>query len=256
MRLPFIISLPHCSGEIPDLIGRSLALTRDERDESIDTGTREAFGSLQAAKIMCARWSRLVVDLNRGPDQRGIKGVVPRVDYYGRSIYNSGMAPDEEGINDRLVEYYWPYHHRLKEAMALPDIKGLIDCHSLSGIGPPEAPDAGRKRKDIVLGNNGDLRGQMVPVRGRTTCPKDILRAMRRAFLGRGLSVSLNDPYSGGFISTHYGHKYADRGKIAVQIEINQDLYLKPGTKKIMPERLEGLKAKLLGCLDEIAGMI
>jgi len=156
VRLPFVISVPHCSGRIPEYIRPDLALSNDEIADSIDLGTREIFGVLDAGDILCSEWSRLVVDLSRDPERRDYKGVIARKDYFGRSVYHANTAPDEKEIADRLWEYYWPYHNRLREALTRPYIRGVIDCHSLSSIGPPEAPDAGKKRKDIVLSNNGD----------------------------------------------------------------------------------------------------
>ena len=41
---------------------------------------------------------------------------------------------------------------------------------------------------------------------------------MARAFEEEGFSVSLNDPYAGGYITAHYGALLARAGKIAVQM--------------------------------------
>ncbi|MBL7204866.1 MAG: N-formylglutamate amidohydrolase [Desulfobacteraceae bacterium] len=256
MRLPFVISVPHCSGRIPEGIRADFALSNDEIADSIDLGTREIFGSLDAGDILCSEWSRLVVDLNRDPERRDHKGVIARIDYFGRSIYHENAVPDGKEISGRLREYYRPYHNRLREALARPDIKGVIDCHSVSGIGPSEAPDAGKKRKDIILSNNGDSMGKMTPALGNTTCPSELLNLMKQVFLRAGFSVSINSPYTAGFISTHYGHAFAGREKFAVQIEINQDLYAGPGTGKVAPGRLADVRSRVCGCLDEIAEMI
>ena len=231
-------------------------LRNDEIADSIDLGTREIFGALDAEDILCSEWSRLVVDLNRDPERRDHKGVIAQIDYFGRSIYHANAVPDEREISGRLREYYRPYHNRLREALARPHIKGVIDCHSLCGIGPSEAPDAGRKRKDIILSNNGDYMGKMAPALGKTTCPSELLNLMKQAFLRAGFSVSINNPYTAGYISTHYAEAFADREKFAVQIEINQDLYAGPGTGKILPGRLADVRSKVCGCLDEIAEMI
>ena len=256
MRLPFVISVPHCSGRIPDRIRPDFALSNDEIADSIDLGTREIFGTLDAGYILCSEWSRLVVDLSRAPERRDYKGVIAQVDYFGRSIYHANAVPDEKEIAGRLREYYWPYHNRLREALAGPHIRGVIDCHSLSGIGPPEAPDAGKKRKDIVLSNNGDHRGKMTPALGNTTCPSELLSLMKQVFLRNGFTVAINDPYTSGFISTHYGHAFADGLRFAVQIEINQDLYAGPGTGKVAQDKLADVRSKVRGCLDQIAEMI
>ena len=159
MDFPFIISIPHGSWKIPQEIRSAIALNDEEIMESTDMGTREIFESLPAGVVLCARWSRLAADLNRTPNQQGPKGVVALVDYEGRTVYLPGREPDRVERNRRIREYYMPYHNKLKQALGNPGITALIDCHSLNGTGPAEAPDAGRKRKDIVLSNNGDSEG-------------------------------------------------------------------------------------------------
>ncbi|MCF8145586.1 MAG: N-formylglutamate amidohydrolase [Deltaproteobacteria bacterium] len=256
MSLPFVISIPHCSDRIPDEIKPALALNQEDIEDSVDSGTREIFGSLDATDILWARWSRLVVDLNRDPSRMDAKGVVARIDYSGRQVYRPGMAPHAAQIDERLNKYYRPYHLRLKEALEQDHIRGLLDGHSLNGIGPSEAPDAGRKRKDIVLSNNGDHNGEGTPSLGPTTCPVEILHLMRRIFVSAGFSVALNDPYTAGFITTHYGRTLAQRGKFAVQMEINQSLFIEPGTVRILWENLARTRDRIRQCFDDIARML
>lgn len=256
MRLPFVISIPHCSGRIPDAMRPALALSDEEIAESVDWGTREIFGSLDAASILCSRWSRLVADLNRDPERKDAKGVIAGIDYSGRPVYRRGSTPYGTEVKERLRRYYWPYHRLLGEALDDPHIKGLFDGHSLNGVGPSEAPDAGRKRKDIVLSNNGDHAGEMTPSLGPTTCPTALLVLMKEVFVEAGFSVSLNDPYSAGYITTHYGRRLTDTGKFSVQVEINQDLFSEQGTTKIVPEKLAAAGLRIRGCFGDIARMI
>ena len=252
MKLPFVISLPHCSGEIPARIRTGIALTREEMVDAVDVGTREIFGSLPAETVSCAKWSRLVVDLNRPPHQRDAKGPVNLVDYHGRSVYSPDHIPDEREIAERLTTYYRPYHLQLEKAISNAHIKGLLDCHSLKSVGPPEAPDAGKKRKDIILGNNGGPDGEHNPRRGELTCPPTLLRFMKQIFETAGFSVSLNNPYAGGFIVSHYGPALAANDKIALQIEINQDLYVDPETEKMIPGKAADVRSGILKCLQAI----
>ncbi len=256
MKLPFVISLPHCSGKIPAGIRSNIVLTRTEMVDAVDLGTREIFAGLPAEMVLCAEWSRLVVDLNRPPEQRDAKGPVALVDYHGRSIYGPDAIPGESEIAQRLSTYYNPYHSQLEKALAEPHIKGLLDCHSLKGIGPPEAPDAGKKRKDIILGNNGGCDGESDPLRGECTCSPALLRFMKQVFERAGFSVSLNVPYAGGFIVTHYGSALAARGKMALQIEINQNLYLDPETEEIVPEKVTDVRSGIFECLKKIGETI
>jgi len=253
MALPFIISIPHGSGRIPDALEGAFALSQDEIDESVDWGTEEIFGSLDASDTVCAQWSRLVVDLNRAPERRDIKGVVAGVDYFGRRVYRPDREPGNREIEGRLNGYYWPYHRRLEDALRNEHACGLFDGHSLNGVGPAEAPDAGCKRKDIVLSNNGDHNGETTRSLGRTTCPVGWLNLMKEAFLNAGFSVALNDPYTAGYITAHYGRILAEEGKFAIQVEINQDLYIHPVTGRIHPRRLAETRSRIQGCFEEIA---
>jgi len=256
MKLPFVISLPHCSGKIPARIRSNIVLTQTEMVDAIDLGTREIFGGIPADQILCAGWSRLVVDLNRPPEQRDPKGLVALVDYHGRSVYGTDAIPDESEIAQRLSAYYNPYHRQLEKAIEKVHIKGLLDCHSLKGTGPPEAPDAGEKRKDIILSNNGGPDGESDPLRGKPTCAPALLCFMKQVFEMAGFSVSLNFPYAGGFIITHYGSALAARGKMALQIEINQNLYMDPETEEIVPEKVTDVRAGIFECFRKIGETI
>ncbi|MBW1735631.1 MAG: N-formylglutamate amidohydrolase [Deltaproteobacteria bacterium] len=256
MSLPFVISVPHCSGKIPEQMRTVLALSDLEIRDSTDLGTREIFASLEAEYVLCARWSRLVVDLNRDPRRLDSKGVIPLVDYFGRPVYLGDSLPDQREAEERLRNYYRPYHNILKEALARPRVRGLIDCHSLTGTGPPMAPDAGRKRRDVVLSNNGDQDGNTAPGMGPVTCAPELLDRVKNSFLRAGFSVSINAPYTGGFIVTHYAHEFAHKGKFAFQIEINQELFSELEAGKISSERLTRVKSRIRRCFDEIAEVV
>jgi N-formylglutamate amidohydrolase len=230
-----------------------IALTHREIAESSDFGAREIFTQLPVSIALWARWSRLVVDLNRDPLARDPYGVVPECDYHNRRIYRENRLPSEDEVDRRLHKYYWPYHHRLREAMQSTEIKILFDCHSLAKIGPPAAPDSLRWRKDIVLGNGGDHRGEIDPSRGTITCPAETLHMASEAFQRSGFSVSINQPYSGGYITTHYGNTFAGDGKMAVQIEINQVLYFDEVTFQLRMDKLTPLIRRLQQVFREIA---
>ena len=256
MKLPFVISIPHCSSRVPEEIRQSIILNDLEIQESVDSGSREIFQSLPVEAVLSAQWSRLTIDLNRNPERRDKKGVIAQVDYYGRSIYNSGFILDEKEIKRRLAKYYWPFHNRLMKALERPHIKALFDCHSLNGIGPAEAPDVGEKRKDIILSNNGDKNGNSDGNRGKITCPSEYMHMMKKIFEKKGFSVSINDPYPGGFITKYHGAQLTGTGKFAVQIEINQDLYLEHTPKRLSHERLKDVKTRVLQALEEMASKL
>jgi len=230
-----------------------MALSEREIVESSDLGTREIFARLPVKAEIWARWSRLVVDLNRDPHQRDSRGVVPEVDYHDRDIYRANQRPEAKEVERRLRSFYWPYHDRLRKQVESTEIKALFDCHSLAPIGPPGAPDPEERRKDIVLGNNGNLRGEISSPLDKVTCPKETLQTMKKAFKNAGFSVSLNHPYPGGFITTLYGLELAEKGKVAVQIEINQDLYLDPRGTEPLPVKLKDVRKRIMRSFEAIA---
>ena len=251
MEWPFVISLSHSSGRIPDALRPAYALSDEEIADSIDLGTGEIFGSLPTVAVLSASWSRLVADLNRGPGERGPRGVIAEVDYDGRVVYHPGCVPDDQERERRIGQYYMPFHERFDAVLERGGAAMVFDCHSLCEVGPLEAPDPGIRRKDIVLGNNGNSRGAARSPLGNTTCPADMLFQVKEAFERHGFSVSINDPYAGGYIVTHYGRKYARKGLTAIQLEINQALYTEK--KRLVPERVGQVTDRIHRTFEAIA---
>jgi len=102
MNNPIVISLPHCSNQLPHDFKDRLALTDAEILDSSDLGTKEIFGNLPAAFVMEASWSRLLVDLNRGEQDQGERGVMAKTDYMGRTVFRDGVAPDKACLRSLL----------------------------------------------------------------------------------------------------------------------------------------------------------
>jgi N-formylglutamate amidohydrolase len=73
--------------------------------------------------------------------------------------------------------------------------------------------DSGHSRVDFVL---GDCHG--------TACAPEVIATAGGSFEDLGYSVSRNTPYSGAFVTRHYGQPA--RAVHALQIEINRDLYM------------------------------
>lgn len=226
MSLPLVFSIPHGSDAIPPELAGEFSLTGDQITESTDLGTREIFGGLDALAVVAAEHSRYLVDLNRAPDDMSELGVVARVDYDDRRVFKPGAEPDPEEVARRVERWWRPYHRRLEEALARPGALGLIDCHSMTGVGPIGAPDPGKPRADLCLGNLGGPDGGPLPGGGELSCPPELARRFAECFERAGLSVSLNQPYRGGYITQYYGRRLMAQGRFALQIEMNKSRYL------------------------------
>ena len=251
-KYPFVISLPHCAGHVPPEIRPRMALTDEQIDDAVDQGTHEIFAALPADDVIAARYSRLFCDLNRSPENRRGKGVVPETDYKGRRVFLPEMVPDNATVDAWVARFYRPYHERLEKAVSGSGAKALFDCHSLNGVGPAAAPDAGRKRKDVIISNNGQEDGKAEPALGEPTCSPDILDIVESAFSRAGFTTAVNNPYTGGFITVHYGKKLVRQGGFALQIEMNQDLYVDPETDRCDPEKTKTAAEMVESALEEI----
>jgi N-formylglutamate amidohydrolase len=240
--LPLVISLPHCSSALPPEIAPTLALTPLQALVEADLGTAEIFAGLPVLAMVAADWSRLAVDLNRDPANLGEQGVVARLSFGGLPVFRPGQEPDPAEVQRRIAVYHRPYHQRLAQALATPGIKAFLDCHAMDPVGPPQAPDAGRPRAQVVLGNR---MGQ--------TCSMEMLERLGEAFSRQGLEVAYNKPYSGGYITQRYGPGLLARGLMAAQIELNKGLYLDLDSQQLIAPRLADLRRRVRGALEEFA---
>lgn len=238
---------------VPEAIRSTMAIDDAQIVDAKDWGSDVLFENLPVRAVVKAEMSRLVADLNRAPDNRGPKGVVAGTDYRGRNVYRKGRYPTQSEIDQRVACYHAPYHERLAAEVAAPGIKGLFDCHSLNGIGPVDAPDAGKKRCDVVLSNNGDRRGRPRRRLGEPTSSARTIQAAAKAFSAAGFSVSINAPYVGGYITVHYGRELRRRGGFALQIEMNQDLYLNSQRSGLEKERGNRTRGRIEKAFAEIA---
>ncbi|MFH1034888.1 MAG: N-formylglutamate amidohydrolase [Pseudomonadota bacterium] len=242
MTLPLVLSLPHCSSALPPEIAPTLALDPLKALVEADLGTAEVFAGLPVLAMVVAEWSRLAVDLNRDPADRGPQGVVARRSFGGRAVFLAGQEPDRAEVERRIAAYHRPYHQRLALALRAPGIKAFLDCHAMDPVGPDNAPDAGQSRAEVVLGN-----------RGGDTCSMEMLERLGGALAGQGLRVAYNTPYSGGYITRRYGPGLMARGIMAAQLELNKGLYLDMESQRLIPPRLEDLRQRVSQALSEFA---
>ncbi len=256
MALPFIISVPHCADRIPEDIRSTMALSDRQILESVDFGTSEIFGCIPALELVMAQWNRLVVDPNRDPGRLDPKGVIAMTDYHGRPVFRPGLAPDRESTIARVQRYHRPYHAALEKALHNKDALGLIDGHSLNGTGPADAPDSGCKRKDVVLSNNGDRKARPSSASQMPTCSWEQIDLFKAAFEQQGFSVDLNFPYRGGYIVKHYGALLRCTDRFAIQIELNQDLYMDPGDLTPDAGRVQQISRLVCTALQEAAAAL
>jgi N-formylglutamate amidohydrolase len=143
-------------------------------------------------------------------------GVIPRIVATGEEIYGRKLSFAEAA--ERIRRYWRPYHAALAAEIEATrrrfGICLLIDCHSMPSAGcGPQDRDRGWERVDFVL---GDCRGG--------ACAPMVTDQVEATLRRLGYTVLRNNPYSGGYVTQHYGRPA--EGVHALQIEVNRGLYL------------------------------
>lgn len=188
MTLPLLISNPHAGLEIPPELMELNILTPQEISEDGDEGARAIYSIEDEVDIfVTTEIARAFVDLNRAVDDRRADGIVKTHTCWQVPVYREPLP--EALVTKLLDNYYHPYHAKLTES-ASQVIMG-IDCHTMAAKGPPIGPDPGVERPHLCLSNGEG-----------TTCPEEWLRSLAQCLETTfETSVSLNDPFKGGFIT-------------------------------------------------------
>ena len=230
---PLIISSPH-SGTLLD---KNLSAKRNNDIYSFDSMQDMYVNEFSSGLDKCgftvlqSNISRVVIDLNRNIneiDSKIIKnlpsdieinlsdkvragiGLITTKDASGNKIYDEKL--DWMEVRDRINNYYLPWHNALKIAVKNLSTKFkrvlIIDMHSM-----PSETIYNNQLADFVIGNNFGKSSS-------DTAQKILSRVIE----SYGHSVSINDPYPGGYITKNYSS--TDENIQCIQLEIKKSLYM------------------------------
>ncbi len=239
---PAVFASPHSGRRYPAEFLKTSRLDAVGIRKSEDSFIDEIFAGAprHGAPLLMAEFPRAYVDPNREPFEldpdmfddplpdyvnsssprvaAGL-GTVARVVTNGEEIYDKPIGVDD--AFRRIDGCYHPYHRALRglieQAVDAFGVCLLVDCHSMPSIGGPMEVDPGRRRVDMVLGDNHGLSCNPAI----TDLADDTLKEM-------GYAVNRNNPYSGGFTTRNYGRPAT--GVHALQIEINRATYMNEAT--------------------------
>jgi N-formylglutamate amidohydrolase len=236
--MPVVFASPHSGVDYPAEFLAAARLDPQSLRRSEDSFVDELFEAAPAAgaPLLSALFPRAFVDPNReafeldpqmfedelppeanteSPRVAAGLGMIARVVASGEEIYGRKLRLAE--ATHRIERYWRPYHAILAQLIAETKRRFatcvLVDCHSMPSVGGPLERDAGRERVDIVL---GDCRG--------TSCAAMVTDRVETALRHMGYAVARNNPYSGGYVTQHYGRPGEEVH--AIQIEINRALYM------------------------------
>ena len=235
---PVIFASPHSGQDYPEAFIRESRLTPLNLRRSEDAFVDEMFTSAPdyGAPLLRAHFPRVYVDANREPYELDPEmfetplpafvnttsyrvaaglGTMARVVTYGDEIYSKKLQFKD--AKKAISSTYFPYHNALKvllkEAKERFGCYLLVDCHSMPSIGGPMDRDPGFNRVDFIL---GDRHG--------TSCSASVTNEIEQCLKGMKYVVTRNNPYAGGYTTTHYGQPGENHHTI--QIEINRALYM------------------------------
>jgi len=228
-KYPILVTIPHGSSFVPVELRRLMRLTDFQIKKQTDPFTDIIF-DVPYAHVLKSRISRLVVDLNRAPDdiemehELSNRGVVVSVDIDGNPIYKT--PPVLETIVDRVKKYHDSFHDKIDELK--PQMRFMIDGHSMRSSTPVTKPNSGQERADIALGN-----------RHYTTCSRAMTRHIMKFFEDRGFSVKINDPFTGRYIIGYHCSRSSFPG---IQIEVNEKLFMNTKTYRPYEKKISFLR--------------
>ncbi|MBT7076590.1 MAG: N-formylglutamate amidohydrolase [Pelagibacterales bacterium] len=241
--LPIIISIPHSGTNYSRDFLKNILLSKKELEYSEDNYVDKILDKTlnNNFSFIKAKLPRSFIDVNRHPleidplmlsspipkfsevnskkSRNGI-GVIHRVSCNGNEIYDRLLTRRE--VIKRLLSHYFPYHKSLK--MLIKKTKKnykdilVLDFHSM----PSNFLD---NNIDIVLGNNYNLSSNKI-----------FSSKIIKYFNINQYSLSINNPYSGGYITKYYGNPID--GVNVLQIEINRSLYMNEKTLNLLDKKM------------------
>jgi N-formylglutamate deformylase len=233
-----VLSIPHASSFIPPEIRARMPHRDDVLLREPDLFTDRIY-TMQGPRIVQARTSRVISDVNRAPDEiytsgrQRATGVVMLSFSSGEDVFEED--PPIRELQQWIRAYHDPFHDEL--ARVLCGAKFLIDCHSMWSRAPAHRMDAGTPRPDVVLCN-----------RLFTTCDAATTNFFRDAFQKRKFTVAVNDPFIGRYVvGTHCSRKWLP----GVQIELNRSLYMDEQSLEPRDPDIEHLRKVFVEIVEE-----
>ena len=245
---PVLISFPHDGTDFPAPIRRKLNAI-GLKNTDCDWYIFELYKKILGREISFIRpkYSRYVIDLNRSATGELLypgkmeTGLCPLMTFDGNPIYLPEREPDAQEIRSRIMAYWQPYHDRLQSE--LTRIKGrhgyavLWEAHSI--------------RAEVPYLFDGILPDLNFGTACGHSCAQEIIDPIvRHATQVSSYSVVLNERFSGGYITRHYGDPI--NGVHTIQLEINQINYLEALAYPKIHKRKAQKLSKLLRSLIEL----
>ena len=248
---PLLISLPHDGSFIPDdLAARLRPAARRAPDTDWHVGRLyQPLADALGASLIRPHASRYVVDLNRPADGHALypgqreTGLVSAIGFDGEPLYLDGQEPGRAEIQQRINDYWCPYHHALAQEIArLREAHGRVvvwEGHSI--------------RSHVPMLFEGRLPDFNLGTADGASCSPALQQALAGSLQAQSdYSFVVNGRFKGGYITRHYAAP--EQGVQAVQLELAQLNYMDEDSfayDELKAARLQPVILDLLRkCLD------
>ncbi|MHA6204219.1 N-formylglutamate deformylase [Dyella soli] len=245
---PLLISLPHDGSDIPAAIaGRMLPTARRSVDTDWHVGRLyEPLARALGASLLRPVASRYVVDLNRPADGQALypgrreTGLVSTIGFDGEPLYRDGEEPAADEIQQRINEFWHPYHGALSQELErLRAAHGRVvlwEGHSI------------RSRVPMLF--DGQLPDINVGTADGASCTPALQQRLQAALEKQSrYSFVVNGRFKGGYITRHYGRP--GTGIDAVQLELAQLNYMDEDSFEYDEAKAARLQETIAGLLDQ-----
>ena len=220
---PLLISLPHDGSFIPDdVAARMHSSARRSPDTDWHVGRLyEPLADALGASLLKPVASRYVIDLNRPSDGHALypgqreTGLVSTIGFDGVPLYSDGESPDAAEVQQRINDYWRPYHHTLAQ-----EIARLLEAH-----GRVVLWEGHSIRSRVPMLFDGQLPDFNLGTAAGASCSEAIQARLRGALEAQQrFSFAINGRFKGGYITRHYGSP--ETGVHAIQLELAQINYM------------------------------
>jgi len=218
---PLLISVPHSGTLVPqDIRDRLTGKARRLQDTDWYVDRLYDWVKDLGAGMLVANYSRLVIDLNRPPDNSALysghgTGLLPVQCFDGSAVYLEGLQPDEQEEQLRLRDFWQPYHEQLRSSLAAIKRRHgfaiLLDAHSILS--------------EVPLLFEGILPDLNLGTHSGASADTDLISACFSVLDANSkYSSVLDGRFQGGYITRYYGQPNA--GIHALQLEMAQHAYM------------------------------
>lgn len=244
---PWVITCDHASNRVPDSVsGGDLGLPADDMARHIAydigaAGVSRALGAALDSPVILSRFSRLVIDPNRGEDDPTLL----------MRIADSTVIPGNRHADDaerarRLDAFHRPYHGALAELMSARPAPVLLAMHSFT----PQFRGRARRPWQVGVLTARDRRlGEALMAALTTPDFADWVAEVS----GTELVLGDNEPYSGHLPGDSVDRHAIAQGHLNVLIELRQDLIATETDQREWAHRLAPLFQRALHDAREMA---